>query len=110
MSGRSPGKWYVEYVMGRPMVIDEHDALVLIVCAQAPARDLRGIEPAKIERANAEFAAAAPELEGALKTLVEFEDPDSVADQADDPRLRAEKARAVDSARALLARINGGES
>lgn len=53
--------------------------------------------------------ARSAELREALRDLLAFDEPDSVADQAKDIRLRIERSNTVNRARALLSRLEEGK-
>jgi hypothetical protein len=90
MSGRTPGHWRVEYSMGQPVVVDAHGNQVFSACSLAAP----GFDVITTKFANSTLAAAAPEMEEILKELIKGGRYD----------------HCIDRARALLAKIDGGES
>jgi hypothetical protein len=93
-AAHTPGPW--RYGEASNAIINPRGRLI----ASLHGRDSDGEE---LIAADAKLLAAAPQLAEALRDVLAFLDPDSIADQRSDARLREERAAAEARARTALA-------
>lgn len=117
----TPGPWFVvERVQAGPAAFEEGQGCFQIVDNERPdlANTLcsryRWPERADEMRANARLIAAAPDLLEALREMVAADDWISAATLTDDPGRDGEHAgermeRAIEAARAAIAKAQGGD-